>query len=316
MSPNPIDPSFIEKLDPQYVEFHNSHLANLTPPHTIPWHPDIRNAPAVPGGSAPLPVGQINDFDLQPLKLRAFTPPGEAPVDGWPVFIFFHGGGWTLGSIDSENSFCTNMCIGAHCLVITVDYRLAPEHPYPAAVEDAIAALEFVVSPAASKLKPDLNKIAVGGSSSGGNLAAILAIKARQLQNPIPVVFQLLIVPVTDNTASVEDRWKANEKTAWLSPARMLWFKGNYLPKQADWTKWDASPIFAPTELLEGLPPACFLVAERDILYDEGVTEVLVYKNAPHPIMAMDGFLTCTSVLDVGKKLVADAAAALKAALV
>lgn len=129
----------------------------------------------------------------------------------------------------------------------------------------------------------------------------MLAIKARQMQKPIPIVFQLLIVPVTDNTASAEDRWKANEKTAWLSPARMLWFKGNYLPNEADWIKWDASPIFASRELLEGLPPACVLVAERDILYDEGVaygdklkeagvkTNVLVYKNAPHPIMAMDG---------------------------
>lgn len=102
MSPNPIDPSFVENLDPQYVEFHNKHLANLTPPHTILWNPDLRKAPAVPGGSAPLPVGQIEDFDLKPLKVRAFTPPGVVPEDGWPVFIFFHGGTCTGSLLDLD----------------------------------------------------------------------------------------------------------------------------------------------------------------------------------------------------------------------
>lgn len=138
-------------------------------------------------------------------------------------------------------------------------------------------------------------------STSGGNLAAILALKAAEVQPPIPLIFQLLIVPVTDNTASVENLWKENEHTAWLTPGRMNWFKLNYLPDPRDWTKWDASPAFAPKELLEKVPKAWIAVAELDILREEGVqygeklkelgveVETVVYKGAPHPIMAMDG---------------------------
>lgn len=137
--------------------------------------------------------------------------------------------------------------------------------------------------------------------NSGGNLATILAIKAKYLEEPIPIIFQLLIVPVTDNTASTKTRWATNKDTVWLTPGRMDWFKRNYLPNEDDWTKWDASPIFATRDMLEGLPPAWVAVAEMDILCDEGVayaekltqvgveTEVVVYKGAPHPIMAMDG---------------------------
>jgi acetyl esterase/lipase len=140
--------------------------------------------------------------------------------------------------------------------------------------------------------------------NSGGNLASILAIKAKYSEEPIPIVFQLLIVPVTDNTASTETRWASNRDTVWLSPDRMNWFKHNYLPSEDDWSKWDVSPIFATREMLEGLPPAWIAVAELDILSDEGIafgerlreagvaTEIEVYKGAPHPIMAMDGKLS------------------------
>ena len=140
-------------------------------------------------------------------------------------------------------------------------------------------------------------------SSSGGNLAAILALKAAQLQPPIPLVFQLLIVPVTDNTASVETykSWTENQLAPWLSPERMLWFRHNYLPNQEDWSKWDASPYLAPDDLLSKTPKAWIGVAELDILRDEAVqygakmskvgieVEIDVYKGAPHPIMVMDG---------------------------
>lgn len=132
----------------------------------------------------------------------------------------------------------------------------------------------------------------------------MLAIKAKYFEEPIPITFQLLIVPVTDNTASTETRWASNKDTVWLSPDRMNWFKYNYLPSEDDWSKWDASPIFATREMLEGLPPAWIAVAELDILSDEGIAfgkrlreagvtvEVEVYKGAPHPIMAMDGKLS------------------------
>ncbi|KAJ7175741.1 alpha/beta hydrolase fold-domain-containing protein [Mycena filopes] len=317
MSQQPIHPSMLERLDPEYVEFHNKSLAQIVPPHTLPWSPTLRNAPAVPGGSAPLPVGSTQDIDLTHTKFRAFTPEGTSPASGWPCFIFFHGGGWTFGNIGAENSFATNMCTRAKCVVLSVDYRLAPEHRYPTAVEDAVESLDWVVKNGKSKLKIDTTRIAVGGSSSGGNLSAILALKAAEVSPPIPLVFQLLIVPVTDNTASVENLWAENALTPWLSPERMLWFRDNYLPNKDDWTKWDASPYFAPDELLAKVPKTWIAVCEADILRDEGIefgkklnsvgveAEVEVYKGAPHPIMAMDG------VLKIGAKLVSDAAAAL-----
>ncbi|KAF8153372.1 alpha/beta hydrolase fold-domain-containing protein [Crassisporium funariophilum] len=299
----PIHPSIIPRLDPEYLQFHNNNLLYLTPPHTLPWDPSLRNAPAVPGASDPLPVGKTQDYDLPKTKFRAFTPEGTPPPKGWPVFIFFHGGGWTLGNIGSETTFSTNMCVHASCVVMSVDYRLAPENPYPAAVEDAVDSLDWVIKNGHTELGIDSSRIAVGGSSSGGNLATILALKAAESQPPIPLLFQLLVVPVTDNTASVNDAWKENQLTPWLSPERMLWFRHNYLPNQADWTRWDASPIFAPDELLRQTPRAWIAVAELDILRDEGVqygeklrkagvdTQVEVYKGAPHPIMAMDGKL-------------------------
>ncbi|KAJ7254345.1 alpha/beta hydrolase fold-domain-containing protein [Mycena haematopus] len=317
----PIHPSMIPRLDPEYIEFHNKSLAQLVPPHTLPWSPALRDVPAVPGGSDPLPVGATEDIDLTHTKFRAFTPQGASPANGWPCFIFFHGGGWTFGSISAENSFATNMCSRAKCVVLSVDYRLAPEHRYPAAVEDAIESLDWVIKNGKSKLNIDITRVAVGGSSSGGNLAAILALKAAEASPPIPLVFLLLIVPVTDNTASVENHWAENALTPWLSPARMLWFRDNYLPNKEDYTKWDASPIFAPDALLAKVPKTWIAVCECDILCSEGVafgkklnavgveTEVEVYKRAPHPIMAMDG------VLKIGAKMVSDAVAALGKAL-
>ncbi|EAU81237.2 hypothetical protein CC1G_09481 [Coprinopsis cinerea okayama7 len=366
---NPIHPSLLDKLDPEFIDFYNRELIHIVPPHTLPWTPDIRNAPAVPGGSTPLPVGRIQDFDVEQTRVRVYTPPGEVPDGGWPVFLFFHGGGWTLGNIASESAFCTNMCIvrlrrleldrtfystidgdrvcGADCVVISVDYRLAPENPYPAAVQDAVDALVWTVHTGAKLLDLDLGRLAVGGSSSGGNLAAVLAIKVNANQipsttesTPLPanlIKFQLLIVPVIDNTLSTSSgseststttstttnstsTWSTNQHTPWLTPARMLWFRSNYLPNPQDRGNWDASPIFAPKEWVRGLPKTWIALAELDILCGEGLeyaeklkregveVEVEVYRGAPHPVMAMDG------VLSVGRKLVKDAAGKLKEA--
>ncbi|KAH0584741.1 hypothetical protein H2248_008013 [Termitomyces sp. 'cryptogamus'] len=297
----PLHPSVITRLDPEYVEFHNMTLQYIVPPHTLTWNPAIRDEPVVPGGSPPLEVAKTQDFDLAHTKIRTFTPHGTVPDGGWPVFIFFHGGGWTLGNITSETSFATRMAVGAHCVVISVDYRLAPENPYPAAVEDAIDALDWVMQNGANSLGINTSRIAVGGSSSGGNLAAILCLKAAERNPPTPLVFQLLVVPVIDNTVTVDNSWASNQNSPWLSPDRMLWFRNNYLPNPKDLTKWDASPIFAPKELLEKVPEAWIGVAELDILKEEGVlygeklrelgvkVETVIYDGAPHPIMAMDG---------------------------
>ncbi|KAH9046257.1 alpha/beta hydrolase fold-domain-containing protein [Lactarius hengduanensis] len=322
--PNTLHPSIIPRLDPEYAAFHNEHIIHLPQAHELPWDPAIRNMPHVPGSSAPLPVGRVEDHHLSRCKVRVFTPEGPRPQRGWPVFIFFHGGGWTLGNINSENAFCTNMCKGAECVVVSVDYRLAPENPYPEAVEDAIEALQWVWVQGASTLGIDTKRIAVGGSSSGGNLAAVLTHKAAQLYPPIPLTFQLLIVPVTDNTASASGvphaSWRENRHTPWLSPARMLWFRRQYLPQESTRARWDASPLLAQDEMFRRVPRAWIAVTELDILRDEGISygkkllragvpaEIKTYRAAPHPIMAMDA---TQSVLRIGKQLVSDAAAAL-----
>ena len=221
-----------------------------------------------------------------------------------------------------------NIPPGAKCVVVTVDYRLAPEEKYPKAVEDAEEALFWIRNHGKQELGVDLNKFAVGGSSrcvfrllfcidiahdsvSGGNLAAIVSHKAALANPPIPLAFQLLVVPVVDNTATPENSrhksWQENANTPSLSPAKMLWYRQNYTPNEADWTKWDNSPLFGPDEAFKRAPPTWICVAELDILRDEGIayaeklqsfgvpTEVKIYKGAPHPIMAMDG--KCIDVL-------------------
>jgi len=209
-------------------------------------------------------------------------------------------------------------------VVVSVDYRLGPEQPYPAAVDDAVEALRWIYENGEERLEVNVNKIAVGGSSSGGNLAAVVTHKAALMDPPIPLIFQLLVVPVVDNTADVSgipySSWKENANTVSLVPDKMLWFRKNYLPNEADWSKWDNSPIFAPEESFKKCPKAWIGVAELDILRDEGIAygeklkqagvqvEIQLYKGSPHPIMAMDG------VLEVGRQLVSDAVRALSRA--
>ncbi|KAI0076067.1 lipase/ esterase [Panus rudis PR-1116 ss-1] len=315
----PIHPDFLPKLLPEYIEHHNNTTLWGPSVHQIPWDPSFRQNPPVAGGSTPLKVGSVQDYSLSKFKVRVFTPEGTAPDGGWPVFIYFHGGGWCLGNIDTENAFSSNACKRADCVVVSVDYRLGPEDPYPAAVEDAEEALKWVYHEGKERLNINPNKIAVGGSSSGGNLAAIVTHKAALLN--IPLVFQVLIVPVVDNTASPSGEpyasWRDLANTPALPPEKMMWFRTHYSPNEADWKKWDSSPIFAPDETFKKVPDAWVGVAELDILRDEGLAyaeklkkfghqvEIKIYKRAPHPIMAQDG------VLQVGRQLVTDAVSAL-----
>lgn len=193
--------------------------------------------------------------------------------------------------------------------------RLAPEHPYPAAVHDSWEALLWTVTKGAKVLNLDLLKLAIGGSSAGGNLAAILTQKALLLreQQPRPsflsqdirFVKQLLIVPVTDNTATIETNptYKAFEHTPALPPAKMLWYRNHYLPDPKTWSDPEASPLLFPAEKFAELPPAVVLVGELDILRHEGeeyarklnkagvAAKVEVMKGMPHPFLAMDAVL-------------------------
>ncbi|THH11216.1 hypothetical protein EW145_g796 [Phellinidium pouzarii] len=303
---NPLHPEIIPRLDPEFVAYYNAHLATQLGAHQIPWDPAIRSKQPIAGFSDPLEVGLIKDIPLTKCAMRVFWPeaPSKVPAVGFPILIYFHGGGWTLGNIATENHFSTIMCMKANCVVASVDYRLGPEQPYPAAVEDAVEALHWILEHGKSELGVDVSRIAVGGSSSGANLAAVVTHKAALSEPPISLSFQLLVVPVVDNTASALGQpyasWHENRYTPSLSPARMLWFRDKYLPNVEDRAKWDNSPMFAPEELFQRAPDAWIAVAELDILRDEGLAygrklekagrsvELKVYKGSPHPILAMD----------------------------
>ena len=206
----------------------------------------------------------------------------------------------------------------AKCVVINVDYRLGPEIPFPAAVEDTVESLHWVMKNGKAELNVDTSRIAVGGNSAGGNLAMVLTHKAAELS--IPLTFQLHIVPTCDNTASASSKyasWADNKAAAFTTPALMAWFKNNYLPNKEDWEKWEASPINAPDELFKKAPPAWIGVAELDVLRDEGLgyaeklrkhgvqVETKVYEGMPHYFAPLDG------TLKKGAECVSDAAAAL-----
>ncbi|KAI9739743.1 MAG: hypothetical protein M1834_006462 [Cirrosporium novae-zelandiae] len=317
--PYPLHESVKDRLDPEYVSFYNKHIINNQQVHYQPVAASRTSGILIPGGGPLVPVGNTEDFSIKRIetegpdvKVRVFTPTGEKPENGWPVMVYYHGGGWVLGTIDTENTVCTNMCARANCVVVNADYRLAPEYPFPACVEDSWEALLWIVTLAVPLLSLDISRMAIGGSSAGGNLAAIMTHKALARPNDIPPFKkQLLVVPVMDNTATVETNWayKEFENTAALPSIKMIWYRKHYLPNDADWNHPEASPIFYDDDWSK-LPPAVVTVGELDVLRAEGEAyaeklqkagvkaELHVMKGMPHPFLAMDG------ILEAGKQAI------------
>jgi acetyl esterase len=179
-----------------------------------------------------------------------------------PALVFFHGGGWTIGDLDTHDVVCRQLALGARCAVFSVDYRLAPEAPFPAAVEDCISATRFVLQNS-STLKIDAARVAVGGDSAGGNLAAVVALAMRGEG----IAFQLLIYPATDQRCEFPSH-RRNGTGYLLTSEGIEYFRGCYLPNRKDWTDWRASPLLASDH--SNLPPAFVLTAGYDPLVDEG----------------------------------------------
>jgi acetyl esterase len=182
-----------------------------------------------------------------------------------PALVFFHGGGWAIGDLDTHDVVCRQLAVGARCAVFSVDYRLAPEHPFPAAVEDCFFATSFVFENHQS-LKVDPSRIAVGGDSAGGNLAAVVALMARQAGGP-PLAYQLLIYPATDQRCEFPSH-ERNGQGYLLTKEAIGFFRSAYLPNAKDYADWRASPLLAQSHA--GLPPAFVLTAGYDPLVDEG----------------------------------------------
>jgi acetyl esterase len=232
-----------------------------------------------------------------------------------PALVYFHGGGWTIGDLETHDTLCRELAQGARCAVFSVEYRLAPESPFPAAVDDCISATRYV-SGNAESLKVDANRIAVGGDSAGGNLAAVVSLHARDAGGP-PLCFQLLIYPATDQNLETESL-RRNGQDYLLTLPLMLVFRGNYLPREQDYADWRASPALAKSHA--GLPPAFVLTAGFDPLLDEGrqYAELLAragvevaYRDYPDMI---HGFIVMGGVLDTANAAVAECCAQLRRA--
>jgi acetyl esterase len=250
-----------------------------------------------------------------PVPMRAFRPQGTKADDVLPALVYFHGGGWTIGDLDTHDVVCRQFANGARCAVFSVDYRLAPEYRFPAAVEDCIAATQWVAAQAKA-LAIDPKRIAVAGDSAGGNLATVIALAAREAGGP-KLCYQMLIYPATDQHLgfpSVE----RNGEGYLLTKGAMNYFRGHYIPKVSDWPDWRASPLLAKS--LAGLPAAYVITAGFDPLLDEGhayaerlakegvAVEYKEYADMVH------GFLLFGGALDTANAAVDACCAALRKA--
>jgi len=213
------------------------------------------------------PVGLVSERTIAgpggPLKLRIYRGQGAPDADA-PALLYLHGGGWVIGNLESHDEICRWFANMAACVIVSPAYRLAPEHKFPAAVEDCFAVLSFMRD-AAGELGIDTRRIAVAGDSAGGNLATVLALLARG--NRIPLTAQLLFYPNTD-AAQTADSYRRFGEGFGLTASTMAWFRDHYISNVSDIDDWRASPLKA--ESLAGAPPAFIALAGHDVLADEG----------------------------------------------
>jgi acetyl esterase len=218
------------------------------------------------------------------LRLRIYTPPGNGP---FPLLVFLHGSGFVLCSLDTHDGMCRNLCAGAGCVVASVDYRLAPEHKFPAGIDDCLDATRWAAAHAA-ELGADPSRIAVAGDSAGANMAAVTALRVRDEGGP-PLCGQLLLYPVTDYHTPGTPSYEENAEGYGLTRDTMKWFWAHYLNDPSEGIHPHASPIRAPS--LSGLPPTLVITAEYDPLRDEGerFAEKLKAASVPVALTRYDG---------------------------
>ncbi len=254
------------------------------------------------------PVHQVHDIKIpgpsNEIPVRIYTPETRKLA---PALVYFHGGGWVLGDLESHDAVCRTLANKVPCVVASVDYRLAPEAKFPAAVEDSYAATKWIAANAGT-LGIDPGRISVGGDSAGGNLATVISQMARDRKGP-SIVYQLLIYPATDMRMG----WPSIEENAegpLLTKASIIWFMGHYLRSAADKENPLASPLLSSN--LSDLPPAFILTAECDPLRDEaeaygralqaaGVpADTKRYAGMPH------GFFSLAAALPTGREAFTD----------
>ncbi len=306
-------------LDPQAKAFLDQMTAMGGPPlHTLSV-PDARAlmvALAGMSGTSGVPLAKVANRTIPgnggPIPVRVYTPEGSDP---FPLLVYYHGGGWVIGNLDTHDSVCRELAHGTECVVVSVDYRLAPEHRFPAAADDCYTALQWVAAHAA-EIGGDPKRIAVAGDSAGGNLACVTALKARDKGAPA-LVFQLPVYPVTDYSCDTPS-YHENATGYLLEADAMAWFWGHYLGRESDGESSYASPLRADD--LRGLPPALVITAEFDPLRDEGeaYAKRLTDAGVPTRLRRFDGmihgFFGMSAIMDQAKTAVAESCAALREA--
>ncbi|TCP31560.1 acetyl esterase [Scopulibacillus darangshiensis] len=247
----------IPTMDPQTVRAMNAQAPPL----------EVKLAPLAKVEDRLIPVGQD-----EKIKVRIYTPEGQGP---FPLFVYYHGGGWVIGDIEQTDASCRMIANRLGRVVVSVDYRLAPEYKFPIPANDCYAALEWV-SKNAKTINGSASEIVVSGDSSGGNLAAVVSIMARD-QNGPHISAQILIYPVTGldfNSGSYEEF----QKGFGLDKDLMIWFGNHYITSEKDKKDKYAAPLKADD--LTNLPPAFIITAENDVLRDEGLAYVKRLKEA------------------------------------
>jgi acetyl esterase len=270
-------------------------------------------------------VGEIRELQADgphgAIPLRLYRPATDASAGGatgaaLPVLVYYHGGGWTIGDLDTHDVLCRELANASGCAVVAVDYRMGPEHRFPAAVDDCLAATVWVRRHAAS-LGLDAGRLAVGGDSAGGNLAAVVAVLARDAGD-LPIAWQLLIYPATDMRC-VHDSHTTNGSGYLLTRETIAYYHDNYIDDPRLDLDWRASPLLHAD--LAGLPPALVLTAGFDPLRDEGLdyANALVRAGNRATYVCFErqihGFITMGRVIDEANTAVTLCAAELRRAL-
>ena len=243
----------------------------------------------------------IRDIVAGTVRVRLYRP-GDAIL---PAFVFFHGGGWVVGDLETHDIVCREIALQANVVVAAVDYRLAPEHPFPAAVDDAWNATKWLAAHAV-ELGIDATRIAVGGDSAGGGLAAVVALMARDSAK-LRLALQVLIYPVTDLRAC-SDSYATFAEGFFLTRAGMHWFITQYAATDDAREDWHASPLLAPW--VHGVAPALIIAAELDPLVDEGAAYARRLQGARVPVEyhvlggMIHGFLTMGGKIDAARRAV------------
>jgi acetyl esterase len=274
-----------------------------------------------PASTPPAPeIGVVNNFVVEraggTIPVRVYRPVGAAADALLPALVFFHGGGWVIGDLETHDVLCRQLTAEAGIEVVAVDYRLAPEAKFPGPVDDAWAATQWVVAGAA-RLGIDPKRIAVGGDSAGGNLAAVVALMARDAGAP-SIAFQALLYPVTDVGAETKSYGDFADGYM-LTRDSMRWFVDHYLPSKKDAVDWRVSPLRAKS--LAGLPPALIVTAGFDPLRDEGEAYARALRDAGVRVDyicyggMLHGFVPMGRLLDTGNRAVSHIAASLRQAL-